>query len=93
MSITNEARHVKLHEICKCKCRLHASVCNNKQLWSNDKCRCECQELIDKGMYDKGFTWNRSNCGCECDKLCDVGVYLNYKNRKCKKGLTDKLVE
>ena len=42
MSRANETRHVKLHETCKCKCRLNASVCNNKQLWNDDKCRCEC---------------------------------------------------
>ena len=27
---TNEARHIKWHETCKCKYRLDASVCNNK---------------------------------------------------------------
>ena len=31
MSRTNETRHVKWHEMLKCKCRLDASVCNNKQ--------------------------------------------------------------
>ena len=31
MSRTNEIRHIKWHETCKCKCRLDASVCNNKQ--------------------------------------------------------------
>ena len=55
MSRTNETRHIKWHETCKCKCRLDASVCNNKQLWNDDKCRCECKELIDKGVCDKGF--------------------------------------
>ena len=30
MSITNETRHIKWHETCKCKCRLDARVCNNK---------------------------------------------------------------
>ena len=30
MSRTNEARHTKWHKTCKCKCRLYASVCNNK---------------------------------------------------------------
>ena len=30
MSRTNETRHIKWHEICKCNCRLDASVCNNK---------------------------------------------------------------
>ena len=55
MSRTNETRHIKWHETCKCKCRLDASVCNNKQLWNKDKCRCECKELIDKGVCDKGY--------------------------------------
>ena len=31
MSRTNETRHIKWHKICKCKCRVDASVCNNKQ--------------------------------------------------------------
>ena len=47
MSRTNETRHIEWHEMCKCKCRLNASVCNNKQRWNDDKCRCECKELID----------------------------------------------
>ena len=28
---TNETRQIRWHETCKCKCRLDASVCNNKQ--------------------------------------------------------------
>ena len=90
---TNETRHIKWHETCKCKCRLDASVCNNKQRWNDDKCWCECKELIDKGVFDKGYTWNPSNCECECDKSCDVGEYLDYENCKCTKRLVDKLVE
>ena len=53
MSRTNETRHIEWHETCKCKCRLDASVCNNKQRWNDDKCRCECKELIDKGVETK----------------------------------------
>ena len=68
MSRTNETRHIKWCETSKCKCRLDASVCNNKQLWNEDKCRCECKELIGKGVCDRGFIWNPSNCECECDK-------------------------
>ena len=85
MSTTNEVRHVKWHETCKCKCRLDASVCNNKQYWNSDKCRCECKELIDNGRCDRAFIWDHSNCECECDKLCDAGEYLDYKNCKCRK--------
>ena len=93
MSRTNETRHIKWHETCKCKCRLDASVCNNKQRWNDDKCRCECKELIDKGVCDKGYAWNPSNCECECDKSWDIGEYLDYQNCKCRKRLIDKLLD
>ena len=55
MSRTNETRHIKWHETCKCKCRLDASVCNNKQRWNDDKCQCECKEMTDKGVCDRGY--------------------------------------
>ena len=90
MSRTNETRHRKWHETCKCICRLDTIVCNNKQRWNNDKCRCECKELIDKGVCDKGYAWNPSNCECECDKSCDFGEYLDYESCKCRKRLVDK---
>ena len=35
MSRTNETRHIEWHKTCKCKYRLDASTCNNKQ-------RCKC---------------------------------------------------
>ena len=93
MSRTNETRHTKWHEICKCKCRLDASVFNNKQWWNVDKCRCEYKELIDKGICDKEYISNPSNCKCECDKSCDFVQYLDYENYKCRKRLVDKLIE
>ena len=31
MSRTNETRFIEWHEKCKCKCRLDAIICNNKQ--------------------------------------------------------------
>ena len=90
MPRTNETRHIKWH---KCRCRLAASICSNKQRWNDEKCRCECKELIDKGMCDNGFIFNPSNCECECDKSCDIGEYLDYKTCKCRKKIIDKLFE
>ena len=40
---------------CKFKCRLDARVCNNKQRWNKGKCRCECKELIEKGICNELF--------------------------------------
>ena len=82
MSRTNETRHIKWHETYKCKPRLDASVCNNK-------CRCECKELIDKGICNKGFIWNPSNIEFESDKW----EYLDYENCKCRKKMVYKLTE
>ena len=46
MSRTNETRHIKWHETCKCECRLNASICNNRQHWNDGKCRCHVGEYL-----------------------------------------------
>ena len=43
MKLTNETRHIKWHETGKCICRLDKIICNSKQRWNEDKCRCECK--------------------------------------------------
>ena len=76
--------------ICKCKskCRLDASVCNNKQRWNKDNFRCECrEELSNKESCDKGFICNASDFNFEFDKSCDIGEYLDYKNCKCRQRI------
>ena len=96
MPRTNKTRFIEWHETYKYECRLDAIVCNNKQRWNKNKCRCECKELIDKGICDKGFIWNPSNCECDSDKTCGMGEYLeylDYENCKCRKRLVDKLVD
>ena len=50
MSRTKKARYIKLHETFKCAIRLDVSVCNNKQRWNKEKCRCEYNELINRGI-------------------------------------------
>ena len=93
MQRINETRQIIWHETCECVCRLTSSVCNSRQRWNGDKCRCECKEdLIDNGICDKGFMWNPSNCGCECDKSCGIGEYID-KSCVCRNTLIDKLVE
>ena len=89
MSRIDETRFIEWHETCKCECKFGANVCNNKQRWNKNKYRSECKELIDKGVWDKGFIWNPSDYECECNKACDIGEYLNYENCKCRKKLVD----
>ena len=73
--------------------QIRCTVCSNKQRWNRNKCRCECKELINKGICDKDSIWNPTNCECECNKSCDFSEYLDYKNCKCRKRLVNKLVE
>ena len=84
---------IELHETCKGGCKFGANICNNKQHWNSNKCRCKCKELLDKGVCDKELIWNPSTCECECDKACDVSEYLGYENCIYKKKLIDKLVD
>ena len=93
MSKTNETRHIKWHETCKCTCRLDKIICNSRQRWNEHKCRCECKELIDKCVCDKGYVWNPSKCECEYDKSCNIGEYLDYSSCNRRKKPIDPLVE
>ena len=94
MARINETRKIVWHETCKCICKFTSAVCNSRQIWNEDKCRCECKEdLINKMVCDKGYIWNPNNWACECDKLCDIGQYLDSKNCAYRKILVDKLVE
>ena len=56
----NETCNVLWHKSCKCVCKLNSSVCNNKQIWNSDTCRCDCNEDFD-GIINcaKGYTWNQ----------------------------------
>ena len=93
MSRSNESRSIKLHETCKCICRLNKIVCNNKQRFNKDQCRCECKKLIDKGVCNKGYIFNPSNCKCECDKSCHTSQYLDYLDCKGKNKIIDLIGE
>ena len=41
-------------------CKLNSSICNNKQIWNSDTCRCDCNENC-AGIINctKGYKWNR----------------------------------
>ena len=65
MSWKNKTKQLKWHESCKCECRLDQIICNNKQNWNKNKCRCEC--LVNK-KCNNDFIWNSSNCKCEYKK-------------------------
>ena len=53
----NETRNVLWHESFNCVCKLNSSVCNDKQIWNSDTCRCDCNEDFAAIIScDKGYT-------------------------------------
>ena len=90
----NETRDVLWYESCKCVCKVSSSVCNNKQIWNDDTCRCDCNEdLAGKVSCAKGYMWNPSTCECQCDKWCKQEQYLDHKNCVCKNKLIGRVIE
>ena len=90
----NETRNVLWHETCKWVCKLNSSICNNKQIWNSDTCRCDCNEDFTGVVgCDKVYTWNPSTCECQCDMCCKPGQYLDHKNCICKNKLIGRLIE
>ena len=89
----NETRNVLRQESCKCVCRLNSSVCNSKQIWNSDTCRCDCNEDFS-GIINctKGYMWNPSTCECQCGMWCKTGQYLDCKNCVCKNKLVGRVI-
>ena len=90
----NETRNVLWHESRKFVCKFNSSVCNSKQIWNNETCRCDCNEDF-AGIINctKGYIWNPSTCECQCDKWCKSRQYLDHKNCVCKDKLVGRLIE
>ena len=69
------------------------SVCNSKQIWNSNTCRCDCNEdFTDIINCAKRYTWNPSTCECQCDTWCKPGQYLDHKNCVCKNKLVGRLI-
>ena len=94
LMMLNETRNVLWHESCKCIYKLNSSVCNNKQIWNGDTCRCDCNEdFVGIINCTKGYTRNPSTWECQCDTWCKPGQYLDLKNCVCKNKLIGRVIE
>ena len=66
MSGVNETRFSVQHESCECKCGLNESVCNSKQKWNQNECKCEYKYLDPWSSFENGYMCNPCTWGCEC---------------------------
>ena len=79
-------KNVDFHKSCKCGCLLDEKVCNNKQKWNKNKCRCEHLEIKECG---NNYFWNVVNCRFELRKAaaliveeeCDVETGEKIENK------------
>ena len=90
----NVTRNVLWHESCKCVCKFNSSVCNNKQIWNDGTCRCDCNEDF-AGIINcnKGYMWNPSACESQCDTWCKQGQYFDHKICVCQNKLIGRVIE
>ena len=71
ISQQNKLRKISFQKSCKCECLLNETVCNDKQRWNKDECRCECLKIEN---YDINSLWNIVNCRCEHKKAAKLMV-------------------
>ena len=65
--ITNksEAKTMRKHISCDCKCKCNSRTCNYNQKLNNKTCQWECKNYQ---KCKKDYTWNPSTCVCENSK-------------------------
>ena len=85
LTMLNETRNVLWHESCKCVCKLNSSICDNKQIWNSDTCRCDCNDDF-AGMI------NCAKVLLNINVICGVN-HLDHKNCVCKNKLIGRLIE
>ena len=71
ISQKNVLKNITFDKSCKLDCLIHEKVCNNKQKWNKNKCRCECLEIEDCKNVS---SWNVVNCRCELKKVDKLSV-------------------
>ena len=69
ISQKNTLKNIPFRKSCNCDCLLDEKVCNNKQKWNKNKCRCECLEIKER---DNNSFWNVVNCRCEFKKTAKL---------------------
>ena len=42
----NEAKTIKKHILCDCKCKFNNTTCNSNQNCDNKTCQCECKNIV-----------------------------------------------
>ena len=82
-----------MHETCKCKCRFDTSVCNNKQRWNDDKCRCNVKNRLIKVVVVNDLSGILVIVNVNVRNHVMLWKIWTMKIGNLRKKLVDKLVE
>ena len=86
MRRTNETRHIKWHEACKCKCRLDASVYNTKQ-WHYQSQKFWVTII---GIYNIGYITIKKNWWLWKYLQCKSFVFIYHANGYIEEKVVNK---
>jgi hypothetical protein len=73
---------IEKHILCGCKCAMSEQNCNEKQLFSEDRCACDCKD-ISKGKTCGSMNkmWDPNTCDCQCppsaSRTCSSGAVFD----------------
>ena len=65
------------HLLCKERCTIDASACNQYQYFSKSECQCMCKQTTPPVSCKSPFKWDKTLCNCMC--------IHNKDNYKCEK--------
>ena len=97
----NEAKAMREHISCECKCKFNNIECNSNQKWNNKTCQCECNDYC---ACKKDYSCNPSTCICEnskylkstsvieCDEIISIMNIISTKKTKSYKYSLNKLL-
>ena len=84
-NIVNKTIVMSNHTSCSCACV--EKKCNEKQMFSKARCRCECIGNVSDCENQLHKTWNEQSCQCECEiagGFCPKGEKWNEDSCKCE---------
>lgn len=73
---------------CTCGCKL--TTCRDHEVFSQDKCRCEC-DLQEECPLGKTFNPDTCNCDCTHQAICTQGKMFDHDLCVCVSPFTDHL--
>ncbi|XP_015114771.1 vascular endothelial growth factor A isoform X2 [Diachasma alloeum] len=76
------------HTSCKCRCRIQAEHCTDKQQYVRDECRCRCRNSDEETkctISNKTKLWDPDGCVCLCRNIqeCNTGYYFDQNTCRC----------